>query len=53
MNNFNPTTVYPGTYNYAHTAIPPSHLYPQAAATQAHNPYITNYSQSILNQSQQ
>jgi hypothetical protein len=44
--------IYPGAYNYSHSAIPQSHLYPQAAAAPAHNPYITNYSQSVLNQTQ-
>lgn len=47
------TNMYPGAYNYSHSAIPASHLYPQAAAAPAPNSYVTNYSQSVLNQSQQ
>lgn len=46
-------SIYPGAYNYTHSAIPPNHLYPQPPSAPVHNNYVTNYSQSVLNQTQQ
>jgi len=53
MNAYPQSAMYPPTYGYSHTAIPQSHLYAQATTASAHNPYVQNYSQSILNQNQQ
>lgn len=53
MNIYQTNAMYPGAYNYHHTAIPPAHLYPQAPAAPSQNQYVTNYSQSVLNQSAQ